>query len=144
MSDHPHDQLGLHTPGSDSASSTVHIRRRDKFCKLWGISKSQPKEITESLDFRPLSQQSTQPPSAVSLVSNHPSDDNQSFASSGVQDKPLPLPPSEAQHLADIFADNLPKPIVKADLPCLQERIERTEQLVFIVSSRNCYREGGS
>ncbi|KAF9313649.1 hypothetical protein BGZ91_006205, partial [Linnemannia elongata] len=137
MSDHPLDQLDPCTPGSDSANNAGSIRKRDKIREIWGFSKSKIKEIrpyapTQSLNSRPQSQESTRPTSVVSQASNSPSGDSQAY-SSGItmQDKPLPPPPpTEAQPLADIFLDNLPKTIIKSELPHLQQRIERIEQLV--------------
>ncbi|KAF9281249.1 hypothetical protein BGZ88_011726, partial [Linnemannia elongata] len=131
MSDHPLDQLDSHTPSSSGrASTTIRTRKRDWIRELWGFSKSQPMEIkpkasTQPLDFRPPSQLLTRPPSVVSQVRNQP------FAFIDVQDKPLTLPTTKVHPLADIFAENLSKPIVKTELPRLQERIERTEQLVY-------------
>ncbi|KAH7038614.1 hypothetical protein BKA57DRAFT_441940 [Linnemannia elongata] len=117
MSDHPLDQLDPYTPGSDSANNAGSIRKRDKIREIWGFSKSKTKEIrpyapTQSLNSRPLSQESTRPTSLVSQASNSPSGDNQAdFSGITMQDKPLPPPPpTEAQPLADIFLDNLPKP----------------------------------
>ncbi|KAG9065468.1 hypothetical protein KI688_001751 [Linnemannia hyalina] len=75
MSNHPIDQLDLHVPGSDSANSTVGIRKRDKFLKFCGFSKAkskevQPKASNQSPHSRPASQQSTRPSSNVAQVDN--------------------------------------------------------------------------
>ncbi|OAQ22498.1 hypothetical protein K457DRAFT_26019, partial [Linnemannia elongata AG-77] len=138
MSDNPLDQLDPCTSGSDSANNAGSIRKRDKIREIWGFPKSKTKEIrpyapTQSLNSRPLSQESTRPVSLVSQASNSPSGDNQAdFSGITMQDKPLPPPPpTEAQPLADIFLDNLPKTIIKTELPHLQQRIERIEQLVY-------------
>ncbi|KAF9271531.1 hypothetical protein BGZ88_005976, partial [Linnemannia elongata] len=138
MSDHPLDQLDPCTPGSDSANNAGSIRKRDKIREIWGFSKSKTKEIrsyapTQSPNSRPLSQESTRPTTLVFQASNSPSGDNQAdFSGITMQDKPLPPPPpTEAQPLADIFLDNLPKTIIKTELPHLQQRIERIEQLVY-------------
>ncbi|KAH7038653.1 hypothetical protein BKA57DRAFT_496410, partial [Linnemannia elongata] len=134
ISVYPLDQLDHHIPGSDSANRAVRTRKHDKVGEFWDFSQSKtkevkPKALNQSLHSRPSSQHSTRPPSVVSQTCNLPLRDKQPSISSGVQDKPLPLPPTEAQPLVDIFAANLSKPTIKAQLPHLQERIERTEQL---------------
>ncbi|KAF9136037.1 hypothetical protein BGW39_008000 [Mortierella sp. 14UC] len=58
---------------------------------------------------------------------------SQSISFSTLQEKSLPLvPPSKArQVITDIFSKNLPKPIIKTELPRFQQRIVRTDQLVY-------------
>ncbi|KAG0057089.1 hypothetical protein BGZ89_001937, partial [Linnemannia elongata] len=46
-------------------------------------------------------------------------------------DKPLPEIRTEALPLVDIFSENVPKPVIKAAIPRLQQRIEVTQQLVY-------------
>ncbi|KAH7038661.1 hypothetical protein BKA57DRAFT_441979 [Linnemannia elongata] len=69
MSGHPLDQLDPRTPSSDSISSIVRTRKRDKFRESWGFSKSnsktkevKPKALNQSLHSRPSPQHSTGPP----------------------------------------------------------------------------------
>ncbi|KAK3808236.1 MAG: hypothetical protein JOS17DRAFT_780627 [Linnemannia elongata] len=149
MFDHPLDQLDSHTPGSDTANNTVRIRKRDKFRKFWDLSKSKtkedkPKSSNQPQPSRPSSQQSTRPSSVLSQVSNLPSDDNQSTPSSATpsgdnqstpsnteQEKVLLAPLNEACVLEMIFAEDVPKPTIKTELPQLQQRIEMTQQLVY-------------
>ncbi|KAF9536873.1 hypothetical protein EC957_009505, partial [Mortierella hygrophila] len=141
MSDHPLDQLNSRALSSDSGSRIVRIRNRDKFREFWGLSKSKTKEVklkvsNQSLDSRLSSQQSTRPSPVLSKASNvtskdnlstpsstSPSGDNQSTPSRTVQEKTHVLEP--------IFAENVPKPTLKTDLPQLQQRIEMTQQLVY-------------
>ncbi|KAF9298709.1 hypothetical protein BGZ88_005181 [Linnemannia elongata] len=47
------------------------------------------------------------------------------------QDKPLPQALTENRLLTDIFPENVAKPAVKTALPRLQDRIERTNQLLY-------------
>lgn len=47
------------------------------------------------------------------------------------QDKPLPLVPDENRILKNIFPENGLKPAIKTTLPGLQDRIERTNQLLY-------------
>ncbi|KAG9067685.1 hypothetical protein KI688_011272 [Linnemannia hyalina] len=136
MSDHPLDQLNSHTPSSDSASSIVRIRRRDKFREFWSLSKSKTKEVklkisNQSPHSRLSSQQLTRPLSVLSQASNLPSGDNQSTPSRTAQEKALSAPLNEARVLEMIFAENVPKPTMKTELPQLQQRIEMTQQLVY-------------
>ncbi|KAF9130237.1 hypothetical protein BGX30_013594, partial [Mortierella sp. GBA39] len=72
--DHPFDQMNSHAPGSDSANSTVRIRKR-KLRKFQGIFKFKSKEVkpkasNQSLHFRPASQQLTRPSSIVTHTDN--------------------------------------------------------------------------
>ncbi|KAF9967058.1 hypothetical protein BGZ70_000293 [Mortierella alpina] len=142
MSDHPLEQLG-----SDSPNSTVSIRRRDKLYEFFGIHKSKlkskdvkPTSSTQLLHFQPPPQQSTRPPSIVFQVSNYPTGDNQPVVSlpavqqAKVPSSLQPLPPNKAQVVMDIFLDNVPKPVIKTELPRLRERIESIEQLVYCTS----------
>src|SRR5690242_2610944 len=83
MSDHPLNQSDPHIPSSDSASSTVRIKKLDKFRKFWGFSKSKTKEVKlktsdQSQQSRLSSHQSTRPLSILSQASNLPSGDDQS------------------------------------------------------------------
>ncbi|KAH7050467.1 hypothetical protein BKA57DRAFT_436803 [Linnemannia elongata] len=146
MPDHPLDQLDPRThPTSDSACS-VRISKRDKFRKFWGLSKSKTEEV--KLKSPNLSQysraslpQSTQPPFVVSQASNLPSGehqsspsnalpsgDNQSTSPRTAQEKTLSA--NETRALEMIFAENVPKPTKKTELPQIRQRIEMTQQLI--------------
>ncbi|KAG0280969.1 hypothetical protein BGZ95_007644 [Linnemannia exigua] len=148
MSDHPLQQLDPQPQvlGSGSPNSTVRIRKRDKLRGFLGIPKFKSKDVkpqtsSQSLPSRIQSQQSTEPSSIVSQVSKEPSgDDSQSVISSLViQEAKLqpslePSPPNKAHVAMDIFPDNIPKPVIKTQMPRLQERIVSTEQLVYCTS----------
>ncbi|KAG9069570.1 hypothetical protein KI688_010474 [Linnemannia hyalina] len=136
MSDHPLDQLNPHTSCSNSASSTVRIRKRDKLHQSWDSLKSKFKEVkpktsNQSLHSQPASQQSTQPPSVVSQANNLPSGDNHSAPPSAAQKKALSAPLYAPRALEDIFDENVPKTTIKPELPHLQQRIKMTQQLVY-------------
>ncbi|KAG0259027.1 hypothetical protein BGZ95_004806, partial [Linnemannia exigua] len=145
MSDHPLEQLDPQVRGSDSPNSTVRIRTRDKFREILGFPKSKSKDLksiesNQPLHSRPPSQKSTRPSSIISQVSNDPPCDNLSVVIPPVIEEvnplsfPQPMPPNMAQVVTDIFPDNLPKPVIKAQPLRLQERIESTEQSVYCSS----------
>ncbi|KAF9111253.1 hypothetical protein BGX30_007656, partial [Mortierella sp. GBA39] len=136
MSNHPLNQLDPYVSDSSSVSSTVRIRKRDRFREFWGLSKSKTKEVklkasNQSLHSRPASQYSTRPPSVVSQTSNLPSGDNQFTPPITAQEKPLSVPPYTSRVLNDIFDEDVPRPTMKTELPQLQQRIKMTQQLVY-------------
>ncbi|KAF9540972.1 hypothetical protein EC957_003610 [Mortierella hygrophila] len=45
--------------------------------------------------------------------------------------KPLPAFPTDNNGISDIFPKNLPKPVIRTELPALSERIELTQQLLY-------------
>ncbi|KAG9067049.1 hypothetical protein KI688_012961 [Linnemannia hyalina] len=122
MNNHPLDQLDAHVPDNDSSNTTQPpLRKRDKFRKFFGIPKSlakvKTKSSTQSLDSQDPSHQSTR-----------------SFGASQVDDSwdnLLPIAQTEDLLRSVIFPENVAKPAVKTSLPGLQERIERTEQLLY-------------
>ncbi|KAK3823899.1 MAG: WD40-repeat-containing domain protein [Linnemannia elongata] len=122
MNNHPLDQLDANVSDKDSSNTTQHPpRRRDRFRKFFGIPKSlakvKAKSSTQSLDCQDPSQQSTQSFGASQI------DDN--------QDNPLPIAQTGDLLRSAVFTENVAKPAVKTALPGLQERIERTEQLLY-------------
>lgn len=140
MSDHPLDQVDPHTSGSDSASSKVRTRKRDKFRKLWGLSKSKTKEVklktsNQPQRFQPSSQQSTRPFSVVSqggnLLSNFHLGDSQSTPPSAAEEKALSALIYTSPILEDIFDEGVLKPTIKTEPPHLQQRIEMAQQLIY-------------
>ncbi|OAQ35077.1 hypothetical protein K457DRAFT_648064 [Linnemannia elongata AG-77] len=110
MNNPPLDQLDANVPDKGSPNTTqAPPRKRYKSRKFFGVPKS--------LDSRDPSQQSTQ-----------------SFGASqfdGNMDNPLPIAQTEDLLRSVIFPKNIAKPAVKAALPGLQERIVRTDQLLY-------------
>ncbi|KAG0251049.1 hypothetical protein BGZ95_007005, partial [Linnemannia exigua] len=133
MSDHPPEQLDPQV-GSGSPNSTVCIKKR-KLREFLGSPKS-----NQSLRSRPPSQQSTGPSTIVSQVITYTPGDNHSVVSPPVtQDVNLESSLQSSltnisQVVMDVFPDNVPKPVIKIELPLLQERLESTEQLVYCTS----------
>ncbi|KAF9114108.1 hypothetical protein BGW39_003507, partial [Mortierella sp. 14UC] len=136
----------------DSINSAHHVRNRDKLRQFLGIPKSKNKELknkelknkapTRSLntgctppEMGPpaLASLATGPPILSSQPKDAHTDDNKSISSNAPADKllPPPLPAPEAQRPSIIFLENMPKPAIKAALPVLLNRIEKTEQLVY-------------
>ncbi|KAF9120500.1 hypothetical protein BGW39_011316, partial [Mortierella sp. 14UC] len=130
MPDHPLEQLGPQV-------SEVRIKKRDKLQNFLGISKPKSKDVkfkasSQSLHSRPLSQQSTRPPSIVSQVSNHPQETAQTVINPTTEEeKPKPAPLDLAQATMDIFPNNIAKSVITTELPRIQERIESTKQLIY-------------
>ncbi|KAF9901077.1 hypothetical protein EC991_006563, partial [Linnemannia zychae] len=124
--------------GGDTTNSTLTLRKRDKFRKFLGI-KSKPKGIENMDSHQPLNTgQNTQPtdqPSVASLPKYNQRNDKHSLSVSVPVpvDDPITAPPqaSDTQRPAVIFLENIPKPILKIGLPTLEDRIEKTEQLVY-------------
>ena len=118
MNSHPLDQLDADGPDKDNSNTT---RKRDRVRKFFGIPKSlakvKAKSSTQSFDSQDLSQQSIQSFGASQV------DDN--------QDNPLSIAQTEDLLHSVIFPENVAKPAVKTVLPGLQERIERTDQLLY-------------
>ncbi|KAF9118342.1 hypothetical protein BGW39_001260 [Mortierella sp. 14UC] len=145
MTDYPPEQLDPHSDASDKPNSNQSLRKRDKFLKVFGLSKSEhkvkAKTSTQSLHAQP-SHRAIEPSSIAFQSNNIPLGDDQSVALTVAKDKPLPLSPAEdplpvptamEQTLINIFPENIPKPTVKTDLPRPQERIEKTDQLVYSI-----------
>ncbi|KAG9063885.1 hypothetical protein KI688_003999 [Linnemannia hyalina] len=92
----------LDVPGKDSPDTSQQPPRKDgKFRNFFSIFRSVP---TRS--------------SVASQVDSQ-------------QNKPLPQAPAENRLLTDVFPENVAKPAVKTTLPGLQDRIERTNQLLY-------------
>ncbi|KAG0255238.1 hypothetical protein BGZ95_005817, partial [Linnemannia exigua] len=113
MSNHPRKQLNPQVLGSESLNSIVRIKKRNKF----RISKSKSKNVN---DGTPGDTQSAVLPPVIQKPK--------------LQSSLQPSPPNRVQVVMNIFPDNVPKPVIKTKLPCLQERIESTEQLVYYTS----------
>ncbi|KAG0314052.1 hypothetical protein BGZ97_009680, partial [Linnemannia gamsii] len=129
MNSNPFDQLDSQIACNDCANTTARKRRSDSICNAFGF-KSKPKDRNQPAIFGGDRLIHTIDNQQVTLS------DNLYVNSGDEKDKPLPpLPtdaqPSAAQPIADIFGENVPKPVIKTGLPCLQQRIERTDQLVY-------------
>ncbi|KAF9538820.1 hypothetical protein EC957_006192, partial [Mortierella hygrophila] len=121
MNNHPLNQLDANVPDKESASTAPPLNKRDKLLDLLGIPRSLPKvkakHSTQSLKSLSLSQQTAKSSIACQVDS--------------LQDKPLPLTPDEDWLRLVIFRENIAKHTVKTALPRLQDRIERTDQLLY-------------
>ncbi|KAG0055894.1 hypothetical protein BGZ89_002239, partial [Linnemannia elongata] len=118
MNNYPLDQLGANVPDKDS-SDTIQppLKKRDKIRKFFGISTSLNKAMAKSSIQSLASQQSTLL-SVASQVDNH-------------KNNPFPIAQTKDPLHLVIFQENVAKPAIKTALPGLQERIERTNQLLY-------------
>ncbi|KAF9144372.1 hypothetical protein BG015_000133 [Linnemannia schmuckeri] len=153
MTNDPHKQLNPPTDGNGSGTtSTKPLRMFDKFLNTLGFSKSDKNTKNMASNHSLNAQPPLQP---VNPVPVDPSVDNvallgeRTAVSNNLKDKPLPtshseaplsstranehvhLPPGQHQSITGIFPMNLSKPAIKTDLPRPQDRIERTDQLVY-------------
>ncbi|KAF9536798.1 hypothetical protein EC957_009673, partial [Mortierella hygrophila] len=122
MNNHPLNQLDANVPDKGSSDATQPPpRKRHKSVDLLRIPRSLPKvkakHSTQSLKSLSVSQQTAKSFIACQV-------DN-------LQGKPSPLAPDEDWLRSIIFTENVAKPTVKTVLPGLQDRIERTDQLLY-------------
>ncbi|KAF9326731.1 hypothetical protein BGZ91_001802, partial [Linnemannia elongata] len=140
------------SPTDGEINTTKPSRTIGKLFKALGISKSNKNSkdmaINQTLNAQP-------PLHSVQPAPVNPSVDNVALLgehtvhSNDLKDKSQPtshseaslpltcaeehthLPPGQHQSTIGIFSMNLPKPVIKTDLPRPQDRIESTEQLVY-------------
>ncbi|KAK3820907.1 MAG: hypothetical protein JOS17DRAFT_777673 [Linnemannia elongata] len=122
MNNYPLSQLDANVPAKESSDTIqLPLRKLDKFRKYLGLLKSlaivKATSSTQSLASQEPSQQSTQSFGASQV------DDN--------QDSSLAIGQTDGLLRSVIFPENVAKLAVKTALPGLQERIERTEQLLY-------------
>ncbi|KAH7056800.1 hypothetical protein BKA57DRAFT_532399 [Linnemannia elongata] len=122
---HPHGATG-------KTNDAQPIRKRDVIRGILGFSKSKNKEVDATAPNQAVSAQNPPqvvgPPTASSASDIHSVADHP-VISSPLLDKPLPAP-VEAKRTSNIFFENLPAPVMKTELPAVQDRIEVTQQLV--------------
>ncbi|KAF9329737.1 hypothetical protein BGZ91_000429, partial [Linnemannia elongata] len=120
MNNHLLDQLDASVLAKDSSETTQPpLRKRNKFRKFFNTLKSLAKVLAE-FSTQPLDSQDD---------SQHSS---QSFGASQVEDNQHnTLPQTEHLLRSVIFPENVAKRAAKFTLPGLQERIERTDQLLY-------------
>ncbi|KAG0063983.1 hypothetical protein BGZ90_002424, partial [Linnemannia elongata] len=129
----------LKEPGPQDAIDTAKanddqsIRKRDVIRGILGFSKSKPKEVNATAPNQAVHAQNTPqvvgPPTA-SLASDIHLVTDQPVTSSLRVDKPL-NDPVETKRTSNIFLENLPAPVMKTELPAIQDRIEVTQQLAY-------------
>ncbi|KAK3804796.1 MAG: hypothetical protein JOS17DRAFT_826065, partial [Linnemannia elongata] len=116
-----------------NVNGTQRARKRDIIRDIFTFSKSKTKEADAMTTNQGVSAQI--PPQAVrsptaSSVSDIHLGTNQSVASSPLVHKPLPAL-VETKRTSNIFLENLPAPVMKTELPAVQDRIEVTQQLAY-------------
>ncbi|KAG0287164.1 hypothetical protein BGZ96_008882 [Linnemannia gamsii] len=153
MTENTHKHRSSPTDGNGSDKNfTKPLRMSDKLLNALGISKSD-KNIknmasNQSLNAQP-PLQSVQPAPVDPSVDNVTLPGEHTVEFNDLKEKPLAtshseaslpstcanehihLPPCQHQSITGIFSMNLPKPVIKTDLPRPQDRIESTEQLAY-------------
>ncbi|KAF9903269.1 hypothetical protein EC991_004041 [Linnemannia zychae] len=115
MTNSPQEQL--HVSHHSDSDATQTSKKSSKFRKFLGVSKSESKVNSKSLS-EPLTQ-------ALSQQSSIPQVNDR-------RDKPLPVALTMSQpHSDTFFLENVPSLAVRAELPRLQQRIKRTDQLIY-------------
>ncbi|KAG0370330.1 hypothetical protein BGX24_002056, partial [Mortierella sp. AD032] len=121
MNNHPLEQLDPRA--SDESNATTHKKKPSIFGNIFGGSTAKSNEV----DPKEVN------PKEVNSKQVNPKDSSQSTTPIVAQHKPLPtLPAAQNSLLHDnIFPNNVAKPVIKAELPRLHQRIERTDQVVY-------------
>ncbi|OAQ28202.1 WD40 repeat-like protein [Linnemannia elongata AG-77] len=124
---HPHGATG-------KAHDAQPIRKRDVIRGILGFSKSKPKGVDATATNQVVGAQNTPQavgPSTASSVSDIHSLADQPVTTKPHVDKPLPEPAAETKKTQNNFVKNLAAPVMKTELPAVQDRIEVTQQLVY-------------
>ncbi|KAF9536719.1 hypothetical protein EC957_009874, partial [Mortierella hygrophila] len=134
MVNSPSKQLGPHTTSDTGKANDTHrVRKRDVIRDIFGFSKSKTKEADATATNQAVSAQTPPqivgPPTSPSVSDIH-SMNNHVLASTSLVDKPLPVS-VETKRISNIFLENLPAPVMKTELPAVQDRIEVTQQLAY-------------
>ncbi|KAF9311952.1 hypothetical protein BGZ91_006673, partial [Linnemannia elongata] len=129
----PSNQPEPHAINTAKANDDQGVRKRDVIRRILGFSKSK----TEKADTLTTNQENgaQNTPQAVGSPSASLASDihlvaDQPVTSSPRVDKPLPAP-VDTKRTSNIFLENLPAPVMKTELPAIQDRIEVTQQLAY-------------
>ncbi|KAG9063966.1 hypothetical protein KI688_004080 [Linnemannia hyalina] len=134
MGNKPSKQPGPHaTSDAGKANDTHRVRRRDVIRDIFGFSRSKTKEVDATATNQAVSTQTPPhvvgPLTASSASDVHPVAD-QAVISTPPVDKSLPAP-VKTKRMSNIFLENLAAPMMKIELPAVQDRIEVTQQLAY-------------
>ncbi|KAG0300314.1 hypothetical protein BGZ97_003297, partial [Linnemannia gamsii] len=127
MNDNPFDHLNQTAPVSD----TQHIRKSNPIRNDLGVSSPKSKAMTKSLTQSLTSKAPAQELRTPSMVFQVNNDCDTSQPSSDMSNKAPPLATDQNPPSMDFFPQNLPNLVFRTELPALQDRVERTEQLVY-------------
>ncbi|KAF9136556.1 hypothetical protein BGX30_011081, partial [Mortierella sp. GBA39] len=121
------------TSDAGIANDTQRVRKRDVIREIFSFSKSKTKEVDAKVTNLAVSAQN--PPQVVGPPTASSTSDVHSVADLAVTstppvDKSLPAP-VETKWISNIFLENLPAPMMKTELPVVQDRIEVTQQLAY-------------
>ncbi|KAK5823041.1 hypothetical protein F5H01DRAFT_317591 [Linnemannia elongata] len=131
-----------HSPGDGNKPNNNHpTMKQDNIIKRLGLPISNNKRLKHRASNQSLTAQ-VSPRAAVPPVISQPSvnnrNDSQSVSTIAPEDKPLPTPPVMANAISDIFLENMPKPVIRADLPAHLDRIEAPHRQPGYHFSRSC------
>ncbi|KAG0276647.1 hypothetical protein BGZ95_007260 [Linnemannia exigua] len=96
-------------------------RKRDMFRRMFGLSEESEHSITTNEPLTQLNLQSSSLQEEAPAPLSSPYDSYSALSS----------PPAVKRVPKDVFPENLPAPTRKIELPRLQERVDKTEQLVY-------------
>ncbi|KAG0051926.1 hypothetical protein BGZ90_006642, partial [Linnemannia elongata] len=124
------------TPGDgNDSNSNQPARKRDIILDHLSLPSLKNKWFKHNTSKQLLTDQASLQPAAspVTQPSDNITNDTQSQSVSTIapDENPLPTPLAMAKSISDIFLENLPKPVIKTDLPALLDRIEVTQQLTY-------------
>ncbi|KAK3810597.1 MAG: hypothetical protein JOS17DRAFT_807433 [Linnemannia elongata] len=134
MVSHPSNQPGPHA-ASDAGrvNDAQRVRKRDIVRDILGFSKSKSEEVDATATIQGVSAQNpaqfVRPPTTSSASDFHSLADHP-VTITPLVDRPLPAP-VETKRTSSIFLENLPAPVMKTELPAVQDRIEVTQQLAY-------------
>ncbi|KAH7056815.1 hypothetical protein BKA57DRAFT_214105 [Linnemannia elongata] len=124
-----------HIPGDgNDPNENQSSRKRDIFVDYLGLGRPKNKKPKhETSDQAYTAQVPSQPTASLAILQTgeNITNDSQLVPTSSPEDKTFQTPLAMAKSISDIFLENMPKPVVKADLPALLDRIEVTQQLVY-------------
>ncbi|KAF9901541.1 hypothetical protein EC991_006023 [Linnemannia zychae] len=107
-----------HDVEENNANNTQPIKKQSKLRGFFGLSKSKTDVKVENVVSSSHTTTLSTKQSASVVVSK--------------EDKPLPPPPpTETRFTTIIFSQNVSKPTIRTKLPCLSERVESIDQLVY-------------
>ncbi|KAK3819073.1 MAG: hypothetical protein JOS17DRAFT_778114 [Linnemannia elongata] len=124
-----------HAPGDGKGpNNNQPIRKRNSFLDYLGLPRFKDKWPGHKTSHQSLTAQAPPHlagPPVISQPYTSIINDTQSCSTSVPEDKSLPIPPALVESISDIFLENLPRPVIKTDVPALRDRFEVTQQLVY-------------
>ncbi|KAF9112306.1 hypothetical protein BGW39_004086, partial [Mortierella sp. 14UC] len=139
MDEHPFEQLN-HVSQYDDTNSSQTLRKRDKIRQFLGITKPTEYKVKTITLTQSLSADRETDLNPTGSESSKNFGDDQTVVCSASGDKPphslspedlKPSLPANDDPITSIFSEDVVAPVIRSDLPRLQQRIDKTEQLVY-------------